>query len=59
MKVKELIAQLQKLDPNLSILASSEDSEIVEERQLIRMFEIGSSDAVEVERFRDHEHIHP
>jgi hypothetical protein len=56
MKVKELIAQLQKLDPELSILGSCEESEIVEKGQLIRMFEIGSCDVMNVECFRDDSH---
>ncbi|MCV4285109.1 hypothetical protein [Pseudomonas capsici] len=53
MKVKELIEQLQKLDPNLDVYATCEDPGILGENQLVRPFDIVEASAVEVELSRD------
>lgn len=48
MKVKELIAELQKLDPNLQLLAACEDEEVVVPGYLVRPFEVMEASAVSV-----------
>lgn len=44
MKVKDMIAQLQKLDPELHLLVLCEDSDVLEKGQGIRIFEPDSAD---------------
>lgn len=40
MRVRDLIQKLQKLDPELQLLAVSEDEEIVEAGQLMRFLDV-------------------
>lgn len=42
MKVKELIEQLEKQDPELEILCFSEDEDILPEGEAFRMFKVES-----------------
>lgn len=49
MKVKELIDQLQRLDPNLQILAACEDQEVVVPGYFVRPFEVAEVSATSVE----------
>ena len=47
MKVKELIAQLTKLDPEMSIYGSCEDGDVLENNQAIRLFDFDQADALD------------
>ena len=47
MKVKELIAQLTKLDPEMSIYGSCEDRDVLEKDQANRLFDLGQADALD------------
>lgn len=53
MKVKEMIAQLQKLDPELTLLVLCENSEVLEKGQGIRIFEPDSADTFFANMSRD------
>ena len=53
MKVKELIAQLSAIDPELNILCYSEDESLVSGKNLIRLLEIDNVDVAEGEISRD------
>lgn len=53
MKVKELIEELQKLDPNLEVLVTSDDADVVIQGYLVRPFEIYDVSAFNVELSRD------
>ncbi|WP_331831803.1 hypothetical protein VUG52_16630 [Pseudomonas sp. LH21] len=53
MKVRELIEQLQKLDPALDILVTTEDPDVVNQGYLVRPFEIYDVSAFNVELSRD------
>jgi hypothetical protein len=52
MKIKELIAELQKLDPNLNVLCSSEDPNGLPQGHAFKLFEIESVAVVEAESTR-------
>ena len=56
MKVKDMIAQLQKLDPELQLLVLCEDTEILEPGQAIRILEPYSADMFFAEQSRDSQH---
>ena len=49
MKVKDLIEQLQKLDPNLQVLAACEDEGVVVPGYFVRPFEVTEVTSVSVE----------
>lgn len=49
MRVKELIEQLQKLDPNLHVLAACEDKDVVVPGYFVRPFEVTEVSGVSVE----------
>lgn len=49
MRVKELIEQLQKLDPNLHVLATCEDEGVVVPGYFVRPFEVAEVSAISVE----------
>ncbi|RON82431.1 hypothetical protein BK635_13090 [Pseudomonas chlororaphis] len=49
MKVKDLIEELQKLDPNLQILAACEDEGVVVPGYFVRPFEVTDASAASVE----------
>ena len=49
MKVKDLSEQLQKLDPNLQVLAACEDEGVVVPGYFVRPFEVTEASAVSVE----------
>ena len=49
MKVKDLIAELSKLDPELLVIGFSEDSDVLEPSQAVRLFEPQSVEACSVE----------
>ena len=49
MKVKDLIEELKKLDPNLQVLAACEDEGVVVPGHFVRPFEITEVSAVSVE----------
>jgi hypothetical protein len=53
MKVKDIIAQLQKLDPELQLLVLCEDSEVLEKGQGLRIFEPDSADTFFAKMSRD------
>jgi len=53
MKVKDLIAKLKTIDPELNILCYSEDESLVSGKNLIRLLEIDSVDVSEGEISRD------
>lgn len=53
LKVKDLIAALEKLDPNLDIYGFSDDPELVGENEAYKVFSVDSIDAHQVERERD------
>lgn len=53
MKVKDLIAELSKLDPELLVVGFSEDSDVLEPCQAVRLFELRSVEACNVEFERD------
>ncbi|USW94157.1 hypothetical protein NHF39_22900 [Pseudomonas proteolytica] len=55
MKVKDLIEELQKLDPNLQVLAVCEDEGVVVSGYFVRPFEVTEVSAVSVEIERDDE----
>lgn len=55
MKVKELIEELQKLDPNLLVLAACEDEGVVVPGYLVRPFEVIEASTVSVEIDSDNE----
>lgn len=48
MKVKELIAELQKLDPDLQVFAACEDEGVVVPGYLVRPFEVSEASAVSI-----------
>ncbi len=52
MKVGELIAQLNKFDPNFDILCYTEDEKLVSGRNGFRLLEIMTSEIVEGEKIR-------
>lgn len=52
MKVKELIAQLQKLDPEQTVLAICEDEDIVREAQGFETFWVDSASTIRAESKR-------
>ncbi|WPN50915.1 hypothetical protein QMK52_18660 [Pseudomonas sp. P9_2] len=56
MKVKDMIAQLQKLDPELHLLVLCEDSDVLEKGQGIRIFEPDSADMFFAKMSRDSSH---
>ena len=49
MKVKDLIEQLQKLDPNLQVLAACEDEGVVVPGYFVRPFVVTEVTSVSVE----------
>lgn len=53
MKVKELIAALSKLDPDLPVICYSEDEALQAEGHMFRLLEINHVDALEGEMMRD------
>lgn len=53
MKVKELIAALSKLDPDLPVICYSEDEALLAEGHMFRLLEINHVDALEGEMMRD------
>jgi hypothetical protein len=53
LQVKDLIAALEKLDPNLHIYGYSDDPELVGENEAYKVFSVDSVDANQVERDRD------
>lgn len=53
MKVSQLIEQLQKLDPGLEVLVTTEDPDVVNPGYLVRPFEIHDVSAFSVELSRD------
>jgi hypothetical protein len=53
MKVKEMIAALQKLDPEVTLLSLCEDAEVLEKGQAIRIFEPYSADMFFADMGRD------
>lgn len=53
MKIKDLIAALEQLDPNLSVYGYSDDPELVGENEAYKVFSVDSVDANQVERDRD------
>jgi len=55
-KVKDLVAQLQKLDQNLVVYATCEDSEVTGPSYFARPFVIQGVGVVEVELSRDENH---
>ncbi len=55
MKVKELITQLQKVDPNLHVMCYAEYEEGPDGSNVTRIFEIDHVSASEAERSRDKE----
>jgi hypothetical protein len=55
MKVKELIEQLQELDPNLLVLAACEDEGVVVPGYFVRPFEVTEASVVSVEIDSDSE----
>lgn len=48
MKVKELVEQLQKLDPNLTVYVASEDPDVVVPGYLVRPFVINEVSAFNI-----------
>jgi len=52
MKVKELITELQKLDPEQTVLAICEDKDILRKGQLFETFWVESASAVRAEASR-------
>ncbi|WP_312970864.1 hypothetical protein [Acinetobacter gerneri] len=52
MKVKELIEQLQKLDPEQTVLAICEDEDIVRKGQGVETFWVDSASVVRAESSR-------
>ncbi len=48
MRVKELIAELQKLDPDMHVLAACEDEGVVVPGYQVRPFEVVEASAVSV-----------
>jgi hypothetical protein len=52
MKVKELIAELQKLDPEQTVLAICEDEDILRKGQLFETFWVDSASVVRAEASR-------
>lgn len=56
MKVKEMIAQLQKLDPELSLVVLCEDQEVLENGQVFRILEPYSADMFFANLSRDSNH---
>ncbi|VVP66143.1 hypothetical protein [Pseudomonas fluorescens] len=55
MKVKDLINQLQKLDPNLQVLAACEDEGVVVQGYVVRPFEVTEVSSVSIEIDSDDE----
>lgn len=53
LKIKDLIAALEKLDPNMSVYGYSDDPELVGEKEGYKVFSVDSVDATQVERDRD------
>lgn len=53
MKVKDLIAELSKIDPNLEVCCYTEDSFAATYNKGVRAFEIVSVDSVAASRARD------
>ncbi|HCL3814067.1 TPA: hypothetical protein N2B19_006010 [Pseudomonas aeruginosa] len=53
MKVKDLIDQLSKLDPELLLVGYSEDEDVREVGQLVRLFDIRAVTAEQCNRSRD------
>ena len=53
MKVKELKAQLEKIDPNLDVICYAEEDEDSDGSIVTRIFEIDDVTASEAERSRD------
>ena len=51
--VKDLIAELEKLDPNLDIYGYSDDPELVGENEGYKVFSVDSVDAHQVNKDRD------
>jgi len=54
MKVKDLIAQLSKLDPSLDVVGYSDDEELLpSDKHLFRLLDILEVSTTEAERVRD------
>ncbi|MDV6251059.1 hypothetical protein [Vibrio sp. EA2] len=53
MKVKELQEKLASLDPELQLICSSEDEEMLADNELFKLFEVLDVNVVNAERMRD------
>jgi hypothetical protein len=52
MKIEQLIVELQKLDPNLDVVCSSEDADLLTPRHGFILFELDGVTTIEAERTR-------
>lgn len=52
MKVKELVEQLKRLDPELDVLCCSEDENLLAQEHLFRLLDISGVSTVEGEKTR-------
>jgi hypothetical protein len=57
MKVRELLAQLNQMDPELEVLCYSEDSAILPPQHGFRLFDIEATSIVEGEKTRGDDQI--
>ncbi len=57
MKVKQLIAQLQELDPDLEVLCYTEDNDVLPPNHGFRLFDITEAKMADGTRTRGEDHI--
>ncbi|CAM3075275.1 hypothetical protein SHLO109777_16025 [Shewanella loihica] len=53
MKVKELLDKLSKLDPELQLIFSTDDEDVLNNRELFKLFDVQDISVIEAERTRD------
>lgn len=56
MKVKDITDKLNKLDPDMDVILSTEDENLLKEGTLFTLFEIQSIDVAEAEKIRTESH---
>ncbi|EJE4171595.1 hypothetical protein P3667_10985 [Vibrio parahaemolyticus] len=53
MKVKELQEKLSKLDPELQLILSTEDEDVLNNQELFKLFDVQDISVIEAEPTRD------
>lgn len=57
MKVRELIKELQKADPDMDVVCSTEDKDLLPDGYMFRLFEIADLEIAEAEKCRSEDGV--